>query len=69
MVFYEVLVGMSAIVTVEMNLELDKNFIGEEVFKALKQMASLTAPGPDGMSPIFYKKNFTLLVGMLLKLS
>lgn len=53
--FDEVLVGMTPTVTAEMNLELDKNFTSEEVFKALKQMAPLTAPGPDGMSPIFYK--------------
>jgi len=45
-----------------MNLELDKNFIGEEVFKALNQMAPLIAPGPNGMSPIFYK-SFWHIVG------
>ncbi|KAL0359842.1 UNVERIFIED_CONTAM: hypothetical protein Sangu_0833600 [Sesamum angustifolium] len=28
----------------------------EEVFRALFQMAPLKSPGPDGMSPIFFKK-------------
>ena len=30
------------------------DFNAEEVRIALSQMAPLTAPGPDGMSPIFY---------------
>lgn len=42
--FDEVLAGMTPTVTAEMNSELDKNFTGEEVFRALNQMASLTAP-------------------------
>ena len=38
-----------------MNSELIRNFTAEEVEFALKQMKPLTAPGPDGMSPIFFK--------------
>ena len=38
-----------------MNFELIRNFTAEEVEFALKQMKPLTAPGPDGMSPIFFK--------------
>ena len=34
---------------------MGRDFHASEVQQALKQMASLTAPGPDGMSPIFYK--------------
>ena len=60
--FDEVLAGMAPTVTAEMNVGLDKSFTGEEVFKALKQMAPLIAPGPDGMSPIFYK-TFWHIVG------
>ena len=39
----------------ESNGGLGRDFHASEVQQALKQMASLTAPGPDGMSPIFYK--------------
>ena len=38
-----------------MNFELIRNFTAEEVEFALKQMKPLTALGPDGMSPIFFK--------------
>ena len=34
---------------------LGRDFHADEVRIALKQMAPLTAPGPDGMSPVFYK--------------
>ena len=37
------------------SLRLDHDFQAKEVLTALKQMAPLTAPGLDGMSPIFYK--------------
>ena len=38
-----------------MNLDLTRDYTVEEVEFALKQMKPLTAPGPDGMSPIFFK--------------
>ena len=41
---------------------LARDFQAEEVRLALKQTAPLTAPGPDGMSPIFYK-SFWHIVG------
>ena len=41
-------------VTNEMNDELMKDIIELEVKEALNQMAPLKAPGPDGMSPLFY---------------
>ena len=53
--FDEVLAGMLPTVTTEMNMNLDQQFIGDEVLKALNEMAPLTAPGLDGMLPIFYK--------------
>ena len=34
---------------------LGREFHANEVWIALKQIAPLTTPGPDGMSPIFYK--------------
>ena len=46
----------------EMNATFTCKFTLEEVHQALKQMAPTTAPGPDGMSPIFYK-SFWKIVG------
>uniref|UniRef100_A0A2N9G161 Reverse transcriptase domain-containing protein n=1 Tax=Fagus sylvatica TaxID=28930 RepID=A0A2N9G161_FAGSY len=50
-----VLVGIQPRVTAEMNRSLTCNFTELEVLTALKQMAPLKAPGPDGMPPIFYQ--------------
>ena len=49
-------------VTEEMNLALTRNFTVEEVHSAMQQMAPLSTPGPDGMSPVFYK-SFWHIVG------
>ena len=49
-------------VTEDMNSDLNRPFLAEEVQRALHQMAPLTAPGPNGMSPIFYK-SFWHIVG------
>ena len=38
-----------------MNADLTREFTADEVEFALKQMKPLTAPGLDGMSPIFFK--------------
>lgn len=43
-------------VTEEMNESRNKNFTQEEVTTALKQIHPTKAPGPDGMSTIFYQK-------------
>lgn len=47
------------LITDEMNAALcantDCNFEESEVTMALHQMAPLKAPGPDGMSPLFYQ--------------
>lgn len=49
-------------VTHEMNLELTRPFTKEEVIRALHQTHPTKAPGPDGMSAIFYH-NFWNIVG------
>ena len=53
--FDEILSSIPPTVTDEMNTSLNKPFVAEEVQRDLNQMAPLTTPGPDGMSPIFYK--------------
>jgi len=49
------------VVTERMNSTLTEDFQEWEVEAALKQMAPLKAPGPDGMPPLFYQ-NFWDLV-------
>ena len=60
--FDAVLSGVQPTVSAEMNEALTREFRAEEVQQALKQMAPHTAPGPDGMSSIFYK-SFWHIVG------
>ena len=48
-------------VTQEMNEELVAEFKAEEVWQALQQMHPTKAPGPDGMSPIFYQKYWDIV--------
>lgn len=43
-------------VSPEMNESLTAKFRAEEVWQALKQMHPMKAPGPDGMSPIFFQQ-------------
>ena len=60
--FEEILDGVLHTVTAEDNVGAASDFHADEVLQALKQMAPLMAPGPDGMSPIFYK-SFWHIVG------
>ena len=50
-----VLEGVKRIVTADMNVELVKPYCMEEVDIAIKQMAPLKAPRPNGMPPFFYQ--------------
>ena len=50
-------------VSAEMNAELLKPFVEAEVQLALKQMDANTAPGLDGLPPLFYKQFWGKLVG------
>ena len=51
----EVLATIPQVVSDSMNSDLMKNFTRQEVDAALKSMAPLKAPGPDGMPPIFFQ--------------
>ena len=48
-------------VSLEMNEQLLKPFTREEVEVALHQMEPITAPGPDGMPPLFYHSFWNLI--------
>ena len=54
--FDQVLNGVEPRVSSSMNEKLLRPFDVSEVQFALKQMDSDTAPGPDGLPPMFYKK-------------
>ena len=49
-------------VTKDMNISLTREFTRQEVDLALKDMALLKAPGPDGMPPLFFQ-SFWHLIG------
>ena len=46
-------------VTETMRVDLARPFTSEEVGVAIKEMAPLKAPGPDGMLPLFYQTYWT----------
>ena len=57
----EVIDAIPTRVTEEMNENLNKSFTREEVAIALKQIHPTKAPGPDGMSTIFYQKYWSIV--------
>ena len=59
--FEEVVDLIPQVVTNKMNEKLVADFTIEEVEVALKQMAHLKAPGPDGMPLLFYQCYWSLL--------
>ena len=59
--FEEVIETIPHVITDEMNDVLIVEFHIKEVEVALKQMAPLKAPGPDGMPPLFLSKLLVLI--------
>ncbi|KAL0458268.1 UNVERIFIED_CONTAM: hypothetical protein Slati_0454000 [Sesamum latifolium] len=58
----EVLTSLDCRVTPAMKESLLLLFTSKEIIHALKQMHPLKSPGPDGMSPVFYKKYWSIVV-------
>ena len=58
----EVLLTTETQVSAQINEKLSADFKAWEVHEAMKQMAPLKAPSPDGMPPIFFQ-HFWPLVG------
>ena len=54
-----ILEGVQPVVTEDMRAALARPFNVEEVECAIKDMAPLKAPGPDGMPPLFYQTYWT----------
>ena len=48
-------------VSIDMNEELLADFKSKEVWYALKQMHPTKAPGPDGLSPVFFKHYWNIV--------
>ena len=59
---HAVLEVIQPLITEDMNNGLTKEFTRHEVDIALKEMAPLKAPGPDGMPPLFFQ-SFWHLIG------
>lgn len=47
--------GVRRVVSTDMNAELVRRYIMEEIDIAIKKMAPLKAPGPNGKPPFFYQ--------------
>lgn len=56
-----VLAAIECKITAEMNDTLAKPYTREEVVKTIKQMHLAKAPGPDGMTPLFFQKYWSLI--------
>jgi len=48
-------------VSEELNEDLTKEFTADEVRAALRQMHPTKAPGPDGMSAVFFQKYWDII--------
>ncbi len=56
-----VLQCIPTMITDSMNEALSRPYTATEVETALRQMAPLTAPGPDGLPPVFYQNHWHLI--------
>ena len=65
--FDDIFSGIQLAISEEMNDILTREFTADEIQYALKQMAPTTAPGPDGMSPIFYKTFWNIMGNDVIK--
>ena len=65
--FSEVVEAVQPKVSESMNARLTRDFQAKEVHRALKQMYSLKAPGPDGMPPLFFQHFWPVVGGMVTK--
>ncbi|XP_042988614.1 uncharacterized protein LOC122316144 [Carya illinoinensis] len=61
------LVGMDRRVTERMNERLSRRFTAIEVEQAVKQMAPLKAPSPDGFGPCFYQNHWGIVSEEVIK--
>lgn len=59
--FEEVIDTIPRVVSPEMNATLSADFTINEVEVAIRQMAPLKAPSPDGMPPLFYQNYWSLI--------
>jgi len=50
-----------SVISEEMNSQSSSDFMAWEVQQAIKQMAPLKAPSPDGMPPFFYQHYWDLI--------
>ena len=55
--------GVEPVVSDEMRAALANPYISEEFVVAIREMAQLKAPGPDGMPPLFFQ-TYWIDVGM-----
>ena len=57
----EVVETVQRCITKEMNEQLTKEFQKEEIIQAISQMHPTKAPGPNGMSTMFYQKYWDII--------